>query len=432
MKRISFKIFLFLNCLTYGFIGLYVLINYLFLEDYQISLKKKELATLAKEYNHKNYFSLRENSQQNGIFLRELPLNVLEGENKFKKFHPLKISQEELEERLKNSQEIIETQVGRDNINRIILIKKVDSEKLLIVTASVAPITEVIASTLKFFIYIIIFSIPFNLYVAYKLSMRMGRPIESELLTLNAQLKKELEKQKQSEIFRKNFISNVTHELKTPVAIIDGYSEAILDGIISPDEIPSICINISKEAFNINTLVQELLFYAKMESGYIEIKKENLSLKKLLENILSRYVVDFRVNIIDLNLNLKDIYLESDKKLLGRALNNIIINALAYVDLRKKIDIILNENEIVIKNTSDNLKDENFQEYFKPFSKKKDKKVRKYGGTGLGLSVVSEILRNLSLQYQFYYEETTGEVIFKILLRGEKNEKISGDDLTHK
>ncbi|MGL6154471.1 MAG: histidine kinase dimerization/phospho-acceptor domain-containing protein, partial [Cetobacterium sp.] len=260
MKRISFKIFLFLNCLTYGFIGLYVLINYLFLEDYQISLKKKELATLAKEYNHKNYFSLRENSQQKGIFLRELPLNVLEGENKFKKFHPLKISQEELEERLKNSQEIIETQVGRDNINRIILIKKVDSEKLLIVTASVAPITEVIASTLKFFIYIIIFSIPFNLYVAYKLSMRMGRPIESELLALNDQLKKELEKQKQSEIFRKNFISNVTHELKTPVAIIDGYSEAILDGIISPEEIPSICVNISKEAFNINALVQELLF----------------------------------------------------------------------------------------------------------------------------------------------------------------------------
>lgn len=418
MKRISYKIFLFLNCLTYGFIALYVLINYLFLENYQISLKKKELTSLAKEYRSENYETLKEEAQLSGIFIKEVFIYRENNSNNQKniKSHPIKIVENELWNEVKTQKEVLNIQMGKDNIKRIVLAQKLNDNKMLIIATSIAPITDVIKSTLKFFIYIIFLSIPINLYIAYKFSIKMGKPIESELLELNAQLKNELDKQKKSEAFRKNFISNVTHELKTPVAIIDGYSEAILDGIIEPDEIPDICKNINLEASNMNALIQELLFYCKMESGYIPIKKESINLKETIENILKRYAIDFKLNGIDLKTSLEMIEIYSDKKLVDRCLNNLIINALAYVNTEKKIEIILNKNTIIIKNSSEVLNNDNLKEYFKPFSKKNDKKVKKYGGTGLGLSVVSEILKNLNLEYDFYYEINDKAVIFKILL----------------
>ncbi|WP_047395211.1 sensor histidine kinase KdpD [Cetobacterium sp. ZOR0034] len=413
MRRISLKIFLFLNALTYGFIAIYVLINYLFLENYQIRLKKRELTTLSEQYTRKNFEELSELSEQNGIFIREISFTK---DKKNSKIHSMKFIENYLWEDLKSGKTVIDVQTGRDNIRRIVLAKKLDEEYMLVVATSVAPISDVIKSTLKFFIYIILLSIPINLYIAYIFSIKMGQPIESELLELNAQLKEELEKQKKSELFRKNFISNVTHELKTPVAIIDGYSGAILDGIIEDEEIPDICKNINQEASNMNALIQELLFYCKMESGYIPIKKENINLKETLENILKRYSMDFKLNNINLELNLEEITIESDKKLLDRCLNNLIINSLAYVNEKKNINIILDNEAITIKNSSHPLNNENIEEYFKPFSKKNDKKVRKYGGTGLGLSVVSEILKNLSLNYKLYYDETDEAVIFKVFL----------------
>ncbi|MGL5052307.1 MAG: sensor histidine kinase [Cetobacterium sp.] len=429
MRRISLKIFFFLNCLTYGFIALYVLINYLFLENYQISLKKNEITALAETYSSQNYEKISEISEQNAIFIKEVSLKK---DRRTSKYHFMKTIEDNLIKNVKEGKTVINIEVGRDNIKRIILAKKLNEDNMLLVTTSIAPISDVIKSTLKFFIYIIFLSIPINLYIAYKLSIRMGKPIESELLELNSQLKSELQKQKKSELFRKNFISNVTHELKTPVAIINGYSEAILDGIIDLEEIPDICKNINQEASNMNSLIQELLFYCKMESGYISIKNESINLKNTLQNILKRYSIEFKLNSINLNINLENVEIMSDKKLLERSLNNLIINALAYVDDKKNISIILNKTEIIIKNSSDNLKNENFEEYFKPFSKKNDKKLRKYGGTGLGLSVVSEILKNLNLFYEFYYDNETKIVIFKILLKGAENEKISINDFTHK
>ncbi|MGL5000911.1 MAG: sensor histidine kinase [Cetobacterium sp.] len=427
MRRISLKIFFFLNCLTYGFIALYVLINYLFLENYQISLKKKELTTLAETYDSEQYDEISEISEQKAIFIREVSLK---SSKKNSKYHPIKIIEEDLWKEVIDGKTVIDIQTGRDNIRRIVLAKQLEADNMLVLITSVAPISDVIKSTLKFFIYIILLSIPINLYIAYKLSIRMGKPIESELLKLNAQLKSELQKQKKSELFRKNFISNITHELKTPVAIIDGYSEAILDGIIDIEEIPDICKNINEEASNMNSLIQELLFYCKIESGYIPIKNEAINLKNTLQNILKRYSIDFKLNCINLNTNLENVEITSDKKLIERAINNLVINALAYVDDKKNIDIILNKTEIIIKNSSDKLKNENFEEYFKPFSKKNDKKVRKYGGTGLGLSVVSEILKSLDLLYEFYYDNEASVIVFKILLKGDKNEKISTDNFT--
>lgn len=415
MKRISFKIFIFLNCLTYSFIALYILINYLFLEDYQIRLKKKDITALAQSYKTENYESIKEEAQQNAIFIKEISIDK-ESDKKNGKPHPMKIIENEFWNKVKNGKEVLDIQMGRDNIKRIVLAKRLASDKMLIIATSVAPITDVIKSTLKFFIYIIFLSIPINLFIAYKFSIKMGRPIESELLELNEQLKNELNKQKKSEIFRKNFISNVTHELKTPVAIIDGYSEAILDGTIEAEEIPNICKNINLEASNMNTLIQELLFYCKMESGYIPIEKEIINLKEMIENILKRFSIDFKLNSINVKTHMKSVEIYSDKKLLDRCLNNLIINALAYVNENKNIEIVLNSDEIIIENSSEPLKNDALEEYFKPFSKTNDKKVRKYGGTGLGLSVVSEILKNLNLKYDFHYDIDKKVVIFKILL----------------
>lgn len=417
MKSITYKIFIFLNLLIYGFIILYFLLNYLFLEDYQIRQKKKQIISIGEMYNSQNFNELQTEWEERGIILKEInPGNLFmipaERREKIKslQFEELIIG------KLSQKDSIYELYSGRNNTTKMVFAKKLPNGNILFITSGVRPIKEFLKISFRFFLYIVLSSIPINLYIAYIISLKLGKPIESELLELNTQLKEELMKEKKLDQFRKEFIANITHELKTPVAIISGYSNAIIDGIIPAEEIENICKNINTEANNMDSLIKELLFYSKMEWGYIHIKKEKIDIKKMIENILNRYSLDIRSKNIKINIDLDEIYIFSDGNLLERCINNIFINALAYCDNRNKISITLKKEFIQIKNTSLELDEKTIEECFKPFSKKHEKKNKKYGGTGLGLSIVSEILKNLNLNYEMFFDKKNGEIIFQIKL----------------
>lgn len=98
-------------------------------------------------------------------------------------------------------------------------------------------------------------------------------------------------------------------------------------------------------------------------------------------------------------------------------LNNLITNAITYVDENKKIEVELNENYLRISNSSEYIEEEILKKIFNPFYKIDKSRSRKYGGTGLGLSIVKNLLEFLKLEYSFVYDEKRKFVVFTINLK---------------
>lgn len=402
---ISLKIFLLLTFLTYLSIGLSLGANFFYLEKYQISQRKQILLRFAKKYKDVPKDEFIRFLDEEGIFFKE---DSVESLKSLAELNP-NITTASI-----SKNRFIGIVKGRDKVNRIILIEKTGDNKVIMLSSPVASITSIIDVSFKFYIILLLGSIPLNLILAYILSRKMGKPIEDELLQLNEKLRKELEKEKQLEEFRKKFISNISHELKTPISIISGYSDAIVDGIIEEKDVVDICKNINSEASNMDKLIKALLFYTKLESKYVSSSVEEIDLKKLIEDVVSRYSLDFQMNDLNLNLDLKKVSIETDRNLFEIVINNLITNAISYVDNRKKIEIILDEKCLVIKNSFGNPENIDLKEYFKPFSRKKVNKNQKYGGTGLGLSIVSKILTFLDFKYDFKYDDSDKHAVFKI------------------
>lgn len=403
---IPIKIFIFLSLLTYLSIGFSYGVNYLYLEKYQISQRKNILIDLSRKYKRIPRDEFNKFLEEEGIFFK---MDTMENLNSLRETSPNIIKSFVLKD------SFIGIVKGRDKINRIILIKRTGKNSVIILGSPVASITSVLHISFKFYLLLILISIPLNLVLAYFLSMKMGKPIEEELLQLNKKLTLELEKEKKLDKFRKKFISNISHELKTPISIISGYSDAVIDGIIQEEDVIDICKNINLEASNMDNLIRELLFYTKLESRYISLHNENINLKDLLENLISRYSLDFQMKNLKINASLENITLKTDIKLFQRAINNILTNAITYVDDRKEIHIIITNEYLLIKNSYENNGNIDFQEYFTPFSGRKNVPNQKYGGTGLGLSIVSEILNTLGFKYEFLFDKKDKYAVFKII-----------------
>ena len=407
IKKLSipFKIFLFLSLLTYFIIFFSLIAGYLYLEKYQISQRKNVLINLANKYKQIPKDKFEKFLEEEGIFFKKDTISNL---------NSLKQTTTTFLKTFVSENSAIGIVRGRDQIKRIILIKKTGENKVIILGSPLASLRSTANISFKFYLFLFLGSIPFNLILAYFLSIKMGRPIEKELLILNENLKEELKKEKKLDEFRKKFISNISHELKTPISIISGYSDAIIDGIIEEDDIVNICKNINLEASNMNNLIKDLLFFTKLESQYIKLESENINLKEFLNSNLSRYSLDFQSKNIHLFLHLKDITINTDKKLFTIAINNILTNAISYVNEKNIIEVKVTNSSLIIKNSFTNKENINLNDYFLPFNGKKSSPNQKYGGTGLGLSIVSQILNILKFKYDFSFNEKEKNIEFTI------------------
>ena len=118
---------------------------------------------------------------------------------------------------------------------------------------------------------------------------------------------------------------------------------------------------------------------------------------------------------VDLRLELEDLEIKTDVKIFNIILNNLLTNALTYMNDEKKLGIYLRDNSLVIENSTDTISDEVIEKIFNPFYKIDSSRNRKYGGTGLGLSIVKNLLEALNLKYSFTYDKDRKFVKFTII-----------------
>ena len=219
----------------------------------------------------------------------------------------------------------------------------------------------------------------------------------SELNEKNQKLMEDIERERKIDEMRKEFVSNVSHELKTPIALIQGYAEGLRSNVMEDDESKDFYCNvIVNESGRMNQLVKDLLNLSQIESGYYQLDKEVFNVSSMIDSVIIKYRTMFEEKNIKLSvIKNEDIIGYGDMVRIEQIIINYINNALNHVDDKKLITITVKQLEdkirIFVFNSGQPILEEDLDKIWISFYKVDKARTRSYGGSGLGLSIVKGI-----------------------------------------
>lgn len=229
------------------------------------------------------------------------------------------------------------------------------------------------------------------------LSEQLERNIR-ELKNANNELKLDIENKIQIDEMRKEFLSNVSHELKTPIALIQGYAEGLLDNISEDKESRDFyCEVIVDEANKMNKMVKKLLSLNQIEFGDNQVSIEHFDITEVIRSVVSSAEILAEQKDAEITfLQEEPVYVWADEYLIEEVITNYISNALNHVDGERKILVKILQNEDVARvcvfNTGARIPEEDIEKIWIKFYKVDKARTREYGGSGIGLSIVNAIM----------------------------------------
>lgn len=252
---------------------------------------------------------------------------------------------------------------------------------------------------------------------------KMSTELEGSILKLkeaNVQLSKDIELKTKIDDMRKEFIASASHELKTPISLILGYSEALKLSGLDEETIEDYLNIIIDESNKMNKLVMGLLKLSQLETGFLDFNMSSFDLRSLSQETMRLFKVKFDEQEIKITEDVESVEITSDYDQLQTVLTNFISNALHHVDKEKEIQVSLkkvkeNTYRYGVFNTGKQISDEDKIRIWDSFYKVDKARTRSYGGQGLGLSIVRNILEQLHYKYgvensyhgvTFYFEFT--------------------------
>ena len=214
-----------------------------------------------------------------------------------------------------------------------------------------------------------------------------------ELQKANEQLEKDINKQVQIDDMRKEFIANVSHELKTPIALIQGYAEGLKECVNDEDREFYYDV-IMDESQKMDKMVKQLIELNKIEFGYDDSAIVPIHLNHFIEDTLKS--LDVLLRDVDLEIITDgDFIVLFDKFKLEQILNNYLTNAIHHVDSNNKIKITITNGDkikLAIYNSGSPISEKDQVKIWEKFYKVDKARTRTYGGSGIGLSIVSAIM----------------------------------------
>lgn len=248
----------------------------------------------------------------------------------------------------------------------------------------------------------------------------------SELKSVNNELQRDIEKKSRIDEMRKEFLSNVSHELKTPIALIQGYAEGLKEGVNDDEESRNFyCEVIMDEAAKMNNMVKKLLTLNQLEFGNDTVTMERFDITSLISNYLSAADILCRQKDIMIRMeNYPAISVWADEYMVEEVFNNYFTNAMNHVAEKRVIDVKLTLKEKVVRvsvfNTGVPIPEESIPHIWEKFYKVDKARTRQYGGSGVGLSIVKAMMESMNQKYgvinydngvEFWFElETTKTV----------------------
>lgn len=230
----------------------------------------------------------------------------------------------------------------------------------------------------------------------------------AELKKANLELKKDIDKKEKLEIMRTDFLSNVSHELKTPIALIQGYAEGLKEGITDdPESMEFYCDVIMDEANKMNTMVKRLLTLNQIEFGNDEPEMERFDINELIASVADANAIragQKNMSIVFDNRNEHN-FVWADGYKTEEVLTNYISNALNHCDGKRAIEVRTEKSEnggtitVTVYNSGKNIADEDLERIWEKFYKTDKARTREYGGNGIGLSIVKAIMDSMGQEY---------------------------------
>ncbi len=257
------------------------------------------------------------------------------------------------------------------------------------------------------------------------LSETLERTI-SELKTANNELQRDIEKKEKIDADRREFLSNVAHELKTPVALIQGYAEGLADGVNDDEESRNAyCDVIVDEALKMNRLIKKLLTLSHLESGENPVTFERFDITELVRNYLRS--VQILTDKENANVRMEEyppIYVWADEFLTEEVLQNYVGNALQHLSGERIVEVKLTPGEgevrVSVFNTGEPIPDENVDKIWDKFYKVDKARTRAYGGSGIGLSIVRAVMEAMHRDYGVINYDNGVEFWFSLEMLEEK------------
>ncbi|EJP19949.1 GHKL domain protein [Lachnoanaerobaculum sp. ICM7] len=229
------------------------------------------------------------------------------------------------------------------------------------------------------------------------MSDRLKKAID-ELQEANELLKEDIKRKEAIDEMRKDFIANVSHELKTPIALIQGYAEGLNEGLCEDEESRKYYTEvILDESEKMNKMVKQLLTLSSLESGNSILHKENFNLTSLIESVLG----SISILIGEKNVNIefdsdKEIFLNADEFKIEEVVTNYISNSIHHVSDSGEIKINVSDDgeniTFSVYNTGNPIPEKDLNNIWEKFFKVDKAHSRAYGGSGIGLSIVKAIV----------------------------------------
>lgn len=236
-----------------------------------------------------------------------------------------------------------------------------------------------------------------------RLSENLERTI-SELKTANVELQDDIEKKIQIDEMRKEFLSNVSHELKTPLALIQGYAEGLQECINDDAESREFyCDVIIDEADKMNRMVKKLLTLNQLEFGNDQVVMERFDMTELVRGVANSTKILMEQKGIRLELdNLEEAWVWGDEFKVEEVITNYMSNAINHADGEKVIRVFYTRFEdklrVSVFNTGQPIPEDDIDKIWVKFYKVDKARTREYGGSGIGLSIVKAIMDSFHQQ----------------------------------
>lgn len=237
--------------------------------------------------------------------------------------------------------------------------------------------------------------------------------LSSHINTMSSNLKRnidalnlEIDQVKKMEQLRKEFIAQFTHEIKTPLAIINGNID-LLENVDDEDKKAKYIEVINKEISVINDLVLQMLDLSKLEAKAITLDKKEIDLRELTEDIIDDYEQLLMDKKLKIEIQGEDVLIVGDRKRIEMVIQNYLSNAIKHAFINSTIKIKIKENEFSIENKGKQIDENRMDSIWESFVSDDQK------GTGLGLAIVRNILELHEMSYGVYNLQGGVEFYFR-------------------
>lgn len=248
-----------------------------------------------------------------------------------------------------------------------------------------------------------------------EMSQQLSNALDS-LQAANEQLQQDIEREREQEKQRIDFFTSVSHELKTPIAIIKGQLEGMIHQVGPYKDRDTYLRRCLKTTNDMEALVKEILSAARMGGSDFHLERTDLDISRMVEKACQKFRGRMEDKGMELRLNIQsDFHYEGNGQLIEKVFSNVLSNAVTYSPMGAAVTVSLQDGVFSVENTGVHIDEEDLAQLFTPFYRIDKSRNRNSGGSGLGLYIVKTILDHHEVSYSM--ENTENGVQFTAVFR---------------